>query len=711
MTHSFTHDDLVKAAPRVLDRLRAMAQLPEHGTVAGQAVASMFFEELGHPVKGPVNDIDVFVNLSMSRTMRGLEALPPDHESPAPRRVLATSSHHGDVSLEFDRYRHIKFIAQRTEINIMRTYQVGLVNYTLISSTLTPHGSISHDARVSQGIVDGFDLNVVGVGINLTTGEVVSSPGFLQFLNTCDIQVETCNTPSHTLIRLAKKFHGNEIPGATCNYSTERAMLETAIRCQQRTKEGDESNMQAVLRFGSGKFKQLHEQFADHLPPIQGKLEALPDGRQYVFNHLVLDGPVSEHDQWLFEHIAGPTALPQCIAQTIYASHFPQIYSLFHPERCNLDPVDRDCRRDSLLSMDPDQRDGFNLHRLRAALGRQTVEISVPGMDEDDAAMFFFNQECAKSQDHARQAVAALEALSRIEVQVMLRLDQKADRFLEMHEDRVGTWKSLLQDKGYRVMEELLNCPEEDEQGTANQAQILELIGWIEEMGDGGQHLLRAMLPVHLAMGCSVHVFSNLVSSFPREEGRRVADHVMSRVVPSWPSLEGEPSSVRVNAIMAMARANQVLPSAVFHALTDHEVDLCLNAACSAYQYSYGQNEHYAMQMDQLLDHLLPRVSASQWASSDGMLIRALLTVGAPHRLENRLREIPDESVTAALENIATGLRSGMFKKEDFLDMGEMTNTWNSFPDRGATLALVEGMILSRSTAPQVPTSPRRLRF
>lgn len=709
MSPQFTHDDLVKAAPRVLDRLRSMATLPDHGTVAGQSVASVFFEELNHPVRGPINDIDVFVNVSMPRPMRGLEDLPPGHQYPNVGRILPTTSRPGDISVENDTYRHIKFIAQRTEIDILRTYQVGLVNYTLIHSSLSAYGSHGHDARVSKGIVSGFDINAVGVGINLTTGEVVSSPGFLEFLNTSKLKVETCNTPAHTLIRLAKKFHGNELPGARCDYEVERALLEASIHCQQRTESGEASPVHAVLRFGSGKFKALYERFSEHLPSLLAKGETLPDGRYYVFNRLVPPPLENEYDKWLAQGVAGAGALPQCVAQTIYTSHFPQIYDLFHPERCTLDHDATQERRKALVSMDPRKSDGFNLTCLQKALGRPAVMLDVPGMDEDEAAAFFFNQECAKSTERARQAVEAMACVSEIELRVLIRLRQRADRALMMHMDRENTWKSLLLEKGADVASAVLECPDVDQDGLGNRIQILELLDWVDQMGEEGLRFYHGLLPVaHAEADASPHLFLNLVLDFPSEEREQVASRIMRKVVPSWPAMKDQPPGIAISAIISWAMASQSPDPACFKSLPSDVIERCLNAACERFQYKYGTQEIPTAQLDDLFEHLLPRLDSKSWQNNDGLLIRAMLSVGAAGQLEARLRQIEDPALTHCLQRVAAAVHKNTTSREPLPWEEDGKKQWHYIPRPEVALAALEGMILSRSHQVQAPSPPGR---
>ena len=197
-----TRSDIQRVAPKVLARLADMASVPTSGTVAGQAVASLMYEELGLDVRGPINDIDVFVDINMPRELRGKSAERQVSKVVRQKTAQAGSAIHS----EKDGYGHIKFIAMRTTLKIAHTYRAGLINYTLVSDnnqrTSTRHywkdpsaHPNPHPDKMSQDIVDGFDLNLVSVGINLASGAAVCSDEFLEFCNTRIIKAQTANTP------------------------------------------------------------------------------------------------------------------------------------------------------------------------------------------------------------------------------------------------------------------------------------------------------------------------------------------------------------------------------------------------------------------------------------------------------------------------------------------------------------------------------------
>ena len=160
---TITLNQLQAVAPLVLEELRSMATLPPAGTVAGQAVASLFWKALGLQMKGPVNDIDVFVNLHMPLELRGG---PPESSLGKGNHIerQQKTTTHWDVAADRKDYGMVAKIALRCNTEILSTYRRGLVNYTLIQSPSIPAGKITQSDHISKSLVDGFDLNLVSVG-------------------------------------------------------------------------------------------------------------------------------------------------------------------------------------------------------------------------------------------------------------------------------------------------------------------------------------------------------------------------------------------------------------------------------------------------------------------------------------------------------------------------------------------------------------------
>lgn len=239
----FTRSHLQAVVPQVLQRLREITDLPNHGTVAGQAVASIFFEELGLDIRGPVNDVDVFVSVSG----KGIGSA-----------CLSA------FSTEEDKYNHIKFISSNKNLSIVSTSTEEALNTTQI----TYPGAITdqiHSQTISQLLVEGFDINGVAVGINLNSHTVVCSAEFLKFLDHREMKVVSWLTPAHTLVRLARKIHSGQLQNVHCNYHQQREQLEQVLFVMNHSSFS--GRLDCPMQFGE-RYKNQVQQLHEHLPSL-----------------------------------------------------------------------------------------------------------------------------------------------------------------------------------------------------------------------------------------------------------------------------------------------------------------------------------------------------------------------------------------------------------------------------------------------------------
>lgn len=271
MQTMITFDDLKTVTPRVLDRLKTLSKLPAHGIVAGQAVASLVYEELGLNIKGPINDIDIFVSKNLPADEREV-VYSPSYSGKFQRRTFQyhqwqkTISERKHVSIRNDdenAYKHINIIGQRGLVSILRTYRRDIRNYTLIDGQgVGPSGYVSE--ATAQGLVNGFDLNCVAVGIDLYSQKMVCSDQFLEFLNTPVLKPQSYHNPSYTLIRLTKKLFVDKMEGVTCDFEQEKQILCDANDVLQSTlsKNGEGS---FLYTFGP-KYHTMIQPLLNHLP-------------------------------------------------------------------------------------------------------------------------------------------------------------------------------------------------------------------------------------------------------------------------------------------------------------------------------------------------------------------------------------------------------------------------------------------------------------
>ena len=266
--------DVQQVAPRVLARLKELAPLPNHGVVAGQSVATLIYEELGLPISGALNDIDVFVSRHLPARERGVVYTNEGYKTK--RRTTPFTQSKGltsrqrkitvDVSDIDSSYKYLNIIGQRGTISILRTYRKDLLNYTLIDGEgMGPSGFVN--VQVGQGLVNGFDLNCVAVGIDLNTGRLVCTDDFIAFLNTHELKPQSYHTPGYTLIRMAKKLFGDSMSGVKCDFEKEKDILLCASELQQKSLLRHYDDGAHLHTFGP-KYAEMMKPFAHHLPSM-----------------------------------------------------------------------------------------------------------------------------------------------------------------------------------------------------------------------------------------------------------------------------------------------------------------------------------------------------------------------------------------------------------------------------------------------------------
>lgn len=193
----------------VLRHLREFTALPEHGIVAGQAVASVL-DHLQGLTLAPINDVDVFRRASP----RGLR-LPPSIIPTVYQQAVSLASPEQD-------YAALDGFLRR-----MRSYRVstvsrdGLLNF--VNCDIPYQGPL---ATLTAGrVIQSFDLNCVRVAVDLALGELVWDRHFEHFLKHRHIEVCAVHTPWHTFIRALKKYH--ELPDVSMNLEAVAAVVTT----------------------------------------------------------------------------------------------------------------------------------------------------------------------------------------------------------------------------------------------------------------------------------------------------------------------------------------------------------------------------------------------------------------------------------------------------------------------------------------------------
>lgn len=682
--------------PRVLERLNQVAPLPQHGTVAGQAVASVVWELLGLPIRGPIKDVDVFVSVGMPRALRGREPLPKDHPHGGLDRRVGTNSQFRDMEVVNDTYNHIKFIAARLSLKILHTYQAGLLNFTLISSPRIPHGAHDHDDQVSQELVNGFDLNAVGVGINLDTNTVVDSPGFLDFLRSFDLKAQTCNTPAHTLIRLARKYHERELTGVSCDYPRQRAMLELALACQRHYKQANaDVYMGSVARFGI-RYAQEHARLAQHLPACREYEDDSP-GHAYRKQHgLEPDYQVFEftpRTDWspmeraILDWAGKDEGLSAVASQSVWVGDFPQIRSLLDPLDCRLPEDERQRRIQALeqlqlvrpgrddagaliraqqAQMSDDERELVHIHALLQATGKPSPTPYMSAMTDENRTIFFLNQECSAYPDQVDRVVEAWEALSNLEQDLVVALGLRADWVLYWAPDMKKAWEEMLQDRGEDMINLLVSSRYTQEHAQSAREMIRSAVAWLESVEPGSTSTHLTLSPLRNHSPQHNELLPPLIGALEDKLKYPTATRIMRWDIPSWPHVRQLDPHTRNRAIVMWMQAGLELPTEVIDAIgPDDVINLMEVMRSCLYRDRDEQDYNRRFRRQALMTHALMLVPPSQWLKHKCQLVRGALYMEEHAALIQAMQTLgPSPTMERVIKHAIRALKVGARRRE-----------------------------------------------
>lgn len=240
--------------PDILAELGQIVPLPDIGTVAGQAVASLVMRKLGLAFGAPINDVDVFLPLASSPRARDM-AEEADRQAQTRRLFSSLASHvtRSAITLSEHAYSSMFLATTKEGYKILGTTRSGMLNEVAYERTWL-------DARVSEtlSVLRGFDMNCVQVGVDASSRELVWTPGFEEFVASGQLRVVNVNTPFHTATRYFKKkaelgcFGDDALNMAVCALPSARGVFSRIL-------PGTSTEPSIAGRYGS----KVHEQYAD----------------------------------------------------------------------------------------------------------------------------------------------------------------------------------------------------------------------------------------------------------------------------------------------------------------------------------------------------------------------------------------------------------------------------------------------------------------
>lgn len=210
--------------------------IPTQGVIAGQAVASACYRVTGLSESGPMNDLDVFFSREFSPALGQLsdELNPTGHYDVAKGKYVRQRVAHkvgirrvdglSEMTVEENSFGHAlgdsASLDGYTIVNSFRDPQCRDINYIEV-------GISSRRALNGALILDGFDINACEIALDLSTGKVVWTDAFQNFLFRPWLSCTYWGTPMHTAIRLCKKI--SDIPFAKICLDSEMRKLQSCL--------------------------------------------------------------------------------------------------------------------------------------------------------------------------------------------------------------------------------------------------------------------------------------------------------------------------------------------------------------------------------------------------------------------------------------------------------------------------------------------------
>lgn len=152
---------------------------------------------------------------------------------------------------------------------ILQVYRRELFNHIIVTSGLND----------INNVIFGFDINSTQIGINLTTGELVFSRAFLDFLKHGQMKVTSLDRPHHTLIRYLSKrkefaYKGNdEHELLALSLAMHMGNEDTANYIHSRLFKGNHKEIDPK-RFSKLNFNRFG---STYLPKLEGVKDRLSD--------------------------------------------------------------------------------------------------------------------------------------------------------------------------------------------------------------------------------------------------------------------------------------------------------------------------------------------------------------------------------------------------------------------------------------------------
>lgn len=195
---------------KVINDIKKYIDMPEEGTIAGQFLASLFYKHLQLDLSQPLNDIDIFVSQESSES--------PFRTFISEQTFVTKQASLSEKNPEMENRRFYSVINSIYVPNAKSDIPINIINVKSLSDF---KGSYlleiykknkeflykKANQRVDpKDIISSFDLNCCAVAYSIEESKFYYTSGFLDFIQTKKLQIQSLHSPHATLIRMFNKI-------------------------------------------------------------------------------------------------------------------------------------------------------------------------------------------------------------------------------------------------------------------------------------------------------------------------------------------------------------------------------------------------------------------------------------------------------------------------------------------------------------------------
>lgn len=195
---------------KVINDIKKYIDMPEEGTIAGQFIASLFYKHLALDLSQPLNDIDIFVSQECSNSSFRTFI--------SEQTFVTKQASLSEKTPEIENRRFYSVINSVYVPNVKSNIPINIINVKNISdfkgSYLLEIYKKNKEFLYKKAtqkvdpkdIISSFDLNCCAVAYSIEENKFYYTAGFIDFLQTKKLKIQSLHSPHATLIRMFNKI-------------------------------------------------------------------------------------------------------------------------------------------------------------------------------------------------------------------------------------------------------------------------------------------------------------------------------------------------------------------------------------------------------------------------------------------------------------------------------------------------------------------------